>query len=785
MVIKDKKHCWKYAYLLLLLGLLLCFSQSFSAHVHPLLEIVRKEVVTKGFQSPQILQSAPGMYGFTLPAITFQKIYPITTENGQTVLPVFITTKDGTVNLTHKHSIAINSKLGRLHTARITFEQLDILAADEEVVLIEPATLVRPLLDVSIPNMKINTAQTRFGVNGSGVVVGVIDDALDLTNSDFKDASGSTRVLSLWDHTMSGTPPFGYAYGHECTQLSINQSTCGSAPGSGDNHGTHVTGIAAGNGRNTNTYVTLGQYAGVAPTADIVFVRTDFASDRIIDGLLYIADKAVSLGKPWVTNMSLGGWWGPRDGTSTFEQFVGGIRNVYGGGGNVIVVAAGNENYDPLAHGREGRNHASRNSAGTLPFGSGSSNIVRSEYTWLEIWYPNSANYEISLIAPSGRLYGPYGPGQGTFGPDEGALVYDPNNLNDTVNTDGFVFVHNEHWAASGGYANPHPLSRDRQIMIILADIQLQQSGYWYHLASGNWQIQLSNGSGRWDTYITDANITDQLAAFSDADNDNTRRITEPANAENIITVGSYNTRPCWPSRIPGNPDECHPGDGTYWTLGSESYFSSRGPTRDGRPKPDCLAAGSMILSSKPSQTTFPPDELWLLTTGQEHYATQGTSMAAPHITGLVALMLDLKPTLTFEQIKNCIINSTDAQGKVDAELAVQCANDGIEGEEEIVIPNTFSVSQNYPNPFNAGTVIPFDIPPVDAAHSPRNVNVDIINILGQVVAVLRDTKLAPGSYSVEWDGRTREGTPAVSGVYFYRVAIDAIPIAKKMMLIK
>jgi serine protease AprX len=101
--------------------------------------------------------------------------------------------------------------------------------------------------------------------------------------------------------------------------------------------------------------------------------------------------------------------------------------------------------------------------------------------------------------------------------------------------------------------------------------------------------------------------------------------ITDPGNAEYVITVGSTHRR------------DPH--------LYGVSYFSARGPTGDGRRKPDILAPGEKITSTIP---------------GGRSQRMDGTSMAAPHVAGAAAMLMARYPELIGRplQIKEILMRS-------------------------------------------------------------------------------------------------------------------------------
>jgi hypothetical protein len=106
--------------------------------------------------------------------------------------------------------------------------------------------------------------------------------------------------------------------------------------------------------------------------------------------------------------------------------------------------------------------------------------------------------------------------------------------------------------------------------------------------------------------------------------------------------------------------------------------------------------------------------------------------------------------------------------------------------EEPASAPLQFSLDQNHPNPFNPTTVIPFTLYASRfTVDDPFRTTLSIYNIRGQLVRTLLDEEKLPGSYSVTWDGRDRDGKDVSSGIYFYQLTTGDNSITRKMVLLK
>lgn len=103
---------------------------------------------------------------------------------------------------------------------------------------------------------------------------------------------------------------------------------------------------------------------------------------------------------------------------------------------------------------------------------------------------------------------------------------------------------------------------------------------------------------------------------------------------------------------------------------------------------------------------------------------------------------------------------------------------DGVTSVEE-ELPTKFEVTQNYPNPFNPSTTIKYSVP------SATYVTIKVYNMLGQEVKTLVNKDVAPGRFSVTWNGDNNYGSKVSSGTYIYQIVAGDFVQAKKMILLK
>lgn len=469
---------------------------------------------------------------------------------------------------------------------------------------------------------------------GRGVIIGVVDWGFDFAHPEFRHADGSTRILALWDQQkLSGQPPHPYGYGVVYTKEAIDgalktanpYATLGYHPGDVDpneegTHGTHVASIAAGNGRG-------GGFIGIALEANFVFVhmgnldsqkKTNLGdSVTLLEAIDFIAKTAGN--RPWVINLSMGRHGEQHDGTTLVEQ---GLDAVVNAAPNRAIVQSAGNYFDRCIH-----------TQGVIRPGETKSFIWQVDVAditpnQLEIWYSGRDVLAIELKSANTLVKAQVKLGERT-----------------TINMQGHIIGNIYHRAKE-------PNNLDNHINIFL----------YPNAPPGNWEVKLIAQDvvdGRFHAWIErDLALKHCQSRFSSQDAVENCTTGTICNGYRTIAVGAYN------------------GHSNEREIAS---FSSAGPTRDGRTKPDLVAPGVSILAAR-SASHHNHSETSL------HIRKSGTSMAAPHVTGTIALMFEVaSQPLKIEDTRNLLLATTQkpleeerlrfGSGYLDIKEAVKAAS--------------------------------------------------------------------------------------------------------------
>jgi subtilisin family serine protease len=481
---------------------------------------------------------------------------------------------------------------------------------------VESARTMTNDLDRSRPEIRAEQLHTPHGasatkVRGKGTIVGIIDSGIDYTHADFRTAQGKSRILFLWDQVAAPAAGGSVPFGREYTQSQLNAALASANPfakvphkDDAVGHGTHVAGIAAGNGRANAAFT------GIAPEADLIVVA--YGGDKQSLGKSVRAAEAVSYlvrkadGEPIAINMSQGMNGGGHAGETLLETRM----DLLAREPNVVIVkSAGNE--------QQQRIHAGGLLAAgqTLPLGLGVENNDQFSNV-VEVWWGGGDRISVAIQPPESSPLAWVAPGEGqSFTTQAGNRV----RVDVDVNADG---------------------TGDQRAVVTVAQ------GSAAFIQPGTWKLLLRGDAithGRYDAWIerTNRSLAGEQMRFLPAVADNTRTISIPGTARRIITVGSYVTRAVDLGEVEG----------------AVSPFSSRGPTRYGLQKPEIVAPGQSIISARNHNSGQPanPDAA--------HTQMPGTSMASPHVAGVAALVLSQQPGLTCEQVKQILMRAARRTG--------------------------------------------------------------------------------------------------------------------------
>jgi len=469
---------------------------------------------------------------------------------------------------------------------------------------------------------------------GKGVLCGIVDIEFDTHHPAFIDSTGKTRFIALWDqHDSTGANKNRFGYGTIKDQAGLHADpTFAMVEG---NHGTHTASTMAGSDWKSG-------YVGAAPGSMIAAVRYG-GSEELPDAISWIFSLADSLKVPCVINLSLGLPYGPHDGTSAIDRLIDSLS----GPGRIIVGAIGNDGAIP-SH---------------IKFTLAPKDTGR---TW--IW-PTKDTLNDTLIVKSGvDLWGE----QGNF---FNVMLFVQDNPTGRYLT-STTSISTSRLLTSG---TDSIVWKDT----LLGTVSIRYNWGWERSAPSNKKPHLSlttlthhprlvlgvgiiNNSTS-STVIHGWNLTRQIfhhfntPGFSQGDS--LYSVNEVGGtSKRSITVGGYIGRlaiPLWDSGPKVILDDL--------VLGNSFYTSSIGPTVDGRIKPDlCAPAWTVVAAvSRMVPRDYPMIILWpdTSTTSGRYGAQTGTSMSAPFVAGIVAIMLEANPKLTPEEAKKILQESaiTDA----------------------------------------------------------------------------------------------------------------------------
>ena len=524
--------------------------------------------------------------------------------------------------------------LGGYAIVRIRQELSPLLLSAEEILWTEVPSRVYTEVANGRRAACVTALQARNpGLTGRGVLVAVIDSGIDYTHPDFRNEDGTTRIVALWDQTASrqgevqqesggeipdtvqsesgesytNTPPEGYLDGILYTRERIDAALRGERTAEGGSlvpsedlsgHGTHVAGIAAGNGRASG-----GRYRGVAYESDLLVVKLGGTqadpfpqTTNLMTAVDFCVRYAANVGQPLGINLSFGNNEGAHDGKSLLETYLD-TAALYGR--TCICIGTGNnaalgwhvggtflrqeaEENGPLnPRERRWEEEGTNEREILLSVGSGERRLR------MGLWLSSLDTVGISLVSPSGRVRELPESLQETGTAIKGYPVAAGTVL-EFGSSVADVFV---------GEATPY--RSIREIGITLRGINTA-------LEAGTWRIRLQPVrilDGSYDIWMV-GGAQSSTTRFLQATPE--RTLTVPSTAERSIAVAAYDA-----------------GTNSITSFSGRGY--PRGETGADWIKPDLAAPGVDIVSCAP---------------GGGYTTKTGTSMATPFVTGCGALLM-------------------------------------------------------------------------------------------------------------------------------------------------
>jgi len=437
-----------------------------------------------------------------------------------------------------------------------------------------------------------------------------------------------------------------------------------------------------------------------------------------IDGVSYLFNYASAAGKPMVTNISWGSQSGPHDGTSLPNQAFDALT----GPGKILVMSGGNDGSNPI--------HLSKDFTATDTSVSTFLQFTATPYkrTWIDIWGDTAKTFCVNTT-----LYH-----TGIAGSSTGKICID-GGIHD------FALI-----AANGTdtcyvqvITNPSEYNNKPRVTLNI-----------YNKATDSVALNVTGSSGSvdmWNEYYYYGYTYGYLCSFASlgmpgfVNGNAVSTVSDMGASKSTLLIGGYVSKKTY-TDISGRSWSYVAG------VGALCSFSSNGPMIDGRIKPDITAPGLTIATSVNSHDTAysatgsAANSLVGKCTrlGKDYYYGEfsGTSAAAPISSGIVALLLQIDPTLTPDRVKDLLFSTaitdlktgalpaagtnTWGHGKINAYGAVRRLLKSL----SVVDPAGTSPLDCvlYPNPNNDVCTLDFN------GSADADLNITVLNLNGSVV---------------------------------------------------